>query len=93
MLPTKDHDIIQMWAERYNAVPAERLPTRVDSEPAILTFLVGKDSAEPQVVAISWETFFAKFDLLDLSFAYDDDGSSQFGLVRVEKSTDSEIAH
>ena len=93
MLPIRDHNLIRQWAEEQNATPAEIRPQTFDSEPAILTFLFGNpEAAIPHIFPISWESFFAQFDLLDLSFAHDD-SSSQFDLVRVEKSASRELAH
>lgn len=86
MLPTRDHAVIRSWAAKNDAVPATIPPLIFDSEPAILTFLVGRHVGTPGIHPISWEFFFAQFDLLDLAFAFDD-RSSRFTLVRVEKSS------
>ena len=93
MLPIRDHNLIRQWAEEQNATPAEIRPQTFDSEPAILTFLFGNPEATiPHIFPISWESFFAQFDLLDLSFAHGE-SSSQFDLVRVEKLASHELAH
>ncbi len=82
MLPTQDHNIIRTWAARKNATPAEISPIKFDGEPAILT---------PEIRPISWDAFFAQFDLLELSFAHDH-RSSYFELVRVEKRSNPCLA-
>ena len=82
--PTRDHDEIRQWAASRNAVPAERKPRTFDSEPAILTFLFEeKREAMEDVAEISWEHFFALFDLMGLSLVHDDDG--MFELLQIEK--------
>ena len=83
MLPTRDHEQIRAWAVRHSAVPAEIQGT-ADGTPAKLDFLlVGGLSGSLALNPISWEDFFARFDLFGLSMAWDDTG--QFALVRVEK--------
>ncbi len=44
----------------------------------------------PEIRPISWESFFAQFDLLELSFAFDQQ-SKQFNLVRVDKSPEVSV--
>ncbi len=93
MVPTRDHDLIRHWASRHNAFPAEIKRLKHDGEPAILTFLMGKpDIAQPEISAISWESFFAQFDLLGLSMAFDE-RTPRFDIVRVEKGSESRMAH
>ena len=88
MLPTRDHQAIRQWAARTGAVPAEVKPRKFDGEPSILYFLFGSaaKNGTPEIRPISWEDFFARFDLLDLSMVYDQT-SSQFEIVRLEKSS------
>ena len=70
---TSDHGEILAWASRHDAVPAEVIPRVFDSEPAILHFLFGKAKAGlPEIKPISWESFFAQFDLLGLVMVFDD---------------------
>ena len=87
--PTSDHELIKGWANTHSFVPAERLPARVDGEPAELS-LVSAIQAESRkdVVVIAWEDFFAKFDQHGLAFVYDNDSSSGFNeiLQNEEKS-------
>ena len=86
MLPTRDHAVIRRWAAKNDAVPATIPPITFDSEPAILTFLIGRRVGTAEIHPISWDSFFAQFDLLNLSFAFDD-GSTRFALARVEKDS------
>ena len=92
MVPTQDHKLIREWADRYNAFPAEIRQLKFDGQPAILTFVIGDpDIARPHIYPISWEAFFAQFDLLKLSMAFDD-ASARLDIVRVEKRL-SELPH
>ena len=84
MVPTRDHGQIREWAERHEAVPAQVRRLKFDGEPAILTFVFGDpDLTKPEVYAVTWEMFFAQFDLLKLSMAWDEE-STQFSIVKVE---------
>ena len=86
MVPTQNHKIIRHWALTRDAGPAEIMPLKFDGQPAVLTFLMGEAKrGTPEIHPISWESFFAQFDLLDLSFAFDHE-STEFDLVRVEKA-------
>ena len=90
MVPTRDHKQIRQWAERHNAKPAEIKRLKNDGEPAILTFVLGDpDQARPDIYPISWESFFAQFDLLQLSMAFDED-TPRFDIVRVQPRRSSE---
>ena len=85
MVPTCDHKRIQQWALRHNAVPAQIRRLKFDGEPAILTFVIGDaKAAEPDIHPISWESFFAQFDLLKLKMAFDH-GTPRFHIVRVQE--------
>ena len=93
MVPTRNHKIIRQWAMTHDATPAEIMPLKFDGEPTILTFLMGDAKAgTPEIRPIKWESFFARFDLLGLSFAFDQ-RSPQFELVRVEMSSASSLTH
>lgn len=93
MLPTQDHDLIRSWGTRVQAVPAEVLPAVFDGEPTQLHFLFGKAAGgTPQLHPISWEEFFARFDLLNLSLAFESDGI-RFQIVRVEENNKSGFDH
>ncbi len=76
--PTSDHGEIFAWAHKHDAVPAEVRPRIFDSEPAILHFLFGSAKAGlPEIRPISWESFFAQFDLMGLAMVYDDSPTFQ----------------
>ena len=88
MFPTRDHDQIRKWANCHSANPAEIRRLKYDGEPAILTFIVGNPSiARPDIYPISWASFFAQFDLLNLSMAFDKE-TPRFNIVKVEKRPD-----
>ena len=89
MVPTREHWRIEKWAHDQGALPAQIKPLKFDGEPAVLTFIFGKaDETLPLVQPISWETFFALFDLLELSMAFDDE-SADFCLVKVRSRSAS----
>ena len=93
MIPTQDHTLIQQWAVRHNASPAEINRRKHDGEPAILTFVIGNSHAvEPDIYPIPWESFFAQFDVLKLSMAFDEQ-TPRFDIVRVKNSAASSMAH
>lgn len=55
-----------------------------DSEPARLHFVFGKTAVSPkELKSISWEQFFAVFDLLGLALVYDE--SPRFEFLQVEE--------
>ena len=86
MTPTRDHKSIRSWADRHGAAPAEVMVHVFDSEPTMLYFLFGDARAgTPELRPISWEDFFARFDLLGLALAYDEE-TQRFDLVRLDKS-------
>lgn len=90
--PTTNHQVIRYWAKLRGAHPAERLPGFVDSEQPILTFVFHRTAEEQgRVIPLSWEDFFARFDLLDLAFMAEDEdvGSMEYRLLyRPEVETD-----
>ena len=93
MKPTRDHRKIREWATRQGAVPAEIKPLKYDGEPTILYFLFGAAAAgTADLHPITWEDFFARFDLLGLSVAYDED-SPQFDIVKVEPMSSQTLAN
>ena len=81
--PIRDHEVIRQWAARHSAVPAEIKPRKFDGEPAILWFLFDSRGSE-EIVAITWENFFALFDLLGLHMMVDE--TPYFELVHTQKS-------
>ena len=92
MIPTRDHEQIRRWAARHNAVPAEIKPFLFDGQPAVLHFLIGKgNKGTAEIRPITWEMFFAQFDLLGLALAYDDN-TPRFDLVRIEGARQDSLA-
>ena len=86
MIPTRSHELIRIWAAKHGAVPAEVKRLVHDGEVCTLHFLFGKArSGTPDLRPISWDDFFARFDLMDLALAYEEQGSD-FNLVRMEKA-------
>ena len=84
--PITDHDEIRRWATSVDAVPVEVIGGFHDGEPAILRFTFGTASeAEPTLRPISWESFFAQFDLLGLALAFDGENSYEF--VQIEEKS------
>jgi len=93
MIPTRDHAEIRRWAAAHDAVPAEIVPLKFDGEPTILHFLFGDARVgTPELRPITWEDFFARFDVMELSLAFDDD-SGDFHIVRVEKALQAGLAN
>jgi hypothetical protein len=81
--PTTNHDEIRTWAERQRIVPVEVMPHIVDHEPAGLELLFSKSvGTRPEVRVISWDDFFARFDLLGLAFVYDDESTGYNELLQ-----------
>lgn len=82
--PTSDHAQILDWAQRHQAIPAE-VRTRVfDSQPSVLRFLFSDlRGGTPDLRPITWEDFFARFDLLHLSILLDE--APAFEFVEVEQ--------
>ena len=66
--PTSDHVEIRVWAQIHSARPAQVMRQVQDGEPAILQFVFGEvNQAELGAISlISWESFFALFDVLEL---------------------------
>ncbi len=93
MVPTREHWRIQKWANEQSAIPAQLKRLKHDGEPAILTFLFGEaGEAGPDIYTISWETFFALFDLLNLSIAFDEE-STDFCIVKVRDRPSPDLLH
>jgi hypothetical protein len=91
MRPTQDHMKIQQWANKHDAAPAEIKPLVFDGQPSILYFLFGKArTGTPEISPITWEDFFARFDLLQLSMVWHDDGPI-FELLLPNKDSGSYI--
>ncbi len=85
--PTTNHDEIRRWAERHGAVPAEMMPSRVDGEPSTIRILLESTvNHRTDALLLPWDEFFMRFDLLGLSFVYDD-ASGQHELLQVEEKS------
>ncbi len=91
--PTTNHTEIRSWANRHRVVPTEMLPCSVDHEPTLLQLLHAEAArTRKDVRMISWDEFFARFDVLGLAFVYDDEkGGYNELLQRDEKA--SHIGH
>jgi len=86
--PTINHREIRHWADLNRIVPIETLPHIVDHEPAVLQLIPFRHLAErPYVRRIDWDEFFARFDLLNLAFVYDDDNSGYNELLQRDETT------
>lgn len=86
MIPTREHWRIEKWAHEQGAVPAQVLRLKFDGEPAILTFTFGAVDLAPEISNISWDMFFALFDAMQLSMAFDEK-TRQFTIVKVGRSS------
>ncbi len=91
--PTSDHEEVRRWAAVNGAVPVEVKSNLFDSEPTKLGFIFpsGKPS-EPEFKPISWEGFFALFDVLRLSLIYDDGPAGSYELLRSDAGQQSGFA-
>ena len=71
--PTSNHAEIFDWAMRHAAVPAEAKLLKFDGEPSALYIMFGDArGGTPEIRPISWEDFFARFDLMELTIVFDD---------------------
>lgn len=83
--PTTNHDEIRRWADSRKAVPTEVLPDHLDHEPTLLRILLPQLAADLQNVRVlPWDEFFIKFDLLGLTFVYDDATSGYNELLQID---------
>jgi hypothetical protein len=83
--PTTDHEEIRHWAEKHKAVPTEILPQHLNHEPLVLRMMLPQMAADYQNIRVlTWEEFFAKFDLLGLSFVYDRNSSGYNELLQID---------
>ena len=81
---TRDHQMIQLWALQHDAVPAEVRQPVFDGQPSALRFLSGAaKKGTPELCPISWESFFARFDLMGLAVVFDR-GRSEYEFVPAE---------
>ncbi len=83
--PTTDHTEIRHWAEKHHAVPTEILPQHLNHEPTVLRFMFPQMAADRlDIRVLSWEEFFAKFDLLGLSFVYESNSGGYNELLQID---------
>ena len=86
--PTNDHSEIQRWADKHHFAPVEKLPSRVDGEPAELLLVRASEAATRQdVLVLSWADFFARFDQHGLGFVYDDNAAGYNEILQIEEKT------
>jgi hypothetical protein len=91
--PTTNHEEIRSWAKSHNAMPVEIMPHVFDGEPAILRLTFGRTSREAEELRpITWESFFAQFDLLGLVFLYEPDRPEyELLLLKKEAASGAEV--
>jgi hypothetical protein len=90
MGPTHDHGEIRAWASRHEVLPTELLPHHVNGEPVLLQLtLASAMTGRLDLRVISWEDFFARFDLLGLTVVYDDDGHGYNELLQRPENDDA----
>jgi hypothetical protein len=78
-LMTRDHEEIQRWAEERGGTPATVKGTaRKGEEAGLLRIDFPGFSGAGSLEKISWDEFFEKFDEMNLTFLYDNDGGSRF---------------
>ena len=77
--PTVDHAKILDWAQRHRAIPAEARVRVFDGQPTVLRFLFNDlRSGTTDLQPITWDDFFARFDLLKMSVLLDEAPSFEF---------------
>lgn len=83
--PTTDHASIREWARAHQATPAELEEHIFDGAPVRLRFVFGEfdELAKKEVHPISWDQFFAMFELLGLALAFD--GGQQYEILELQK--------
>ncbi len=83
--PTVDHGEIRRWAAVNGAMPVEVTLLVHDGEPSKIGFVFpGGGKRQPEFKLISWEGFFALFDVMELSFVYDDARPAAYELLQME---------
>ncbi len=91
--PTTNHAEIRSWAAVNGAVPMEIATTVFDGQPTKIGFRFTKTkTVEPEFKPISWEGFFALFDVLELAFVYDDDRPGSYELLQSDSASQSGFA-
>lgn len=69
-LVTSSHDVIQQWAEARNAKPATIAGTEREGRAGVLTFNFPGYRESDRIQEISWDDWFATFDIRGLNFIY-----------------------
>lgn len=91
--PTNDHEEIRRWAAVNGAIPVEVATKLFDGEPTKLGFIFAQGAkSEPEFKPISWEAFFALFDLMELAFVYDDARPDSYELLQSDAKLQSGFA-
>ena len=72
---TTDHRFIRKWAEQRGGVPAGVAATETPSENEGVIKIVFTDSAHEDLLPITWDEFFTKFDQSHLAFLYQESSS------------------
>jgi hypothetical protein len=72
---TTDHETIRKWAEAKGGKPAAVESTHDDDEVGIVRIMFPDNprSEHDNLVEISWDEFFEKFDKKELALLYDED--------------------
>ncbi|HEU0115156.1 MAG TPA: hypothetical protein VFQ80_10790 [Thermomicrobiales bacterium] len=76
-LATRDHAVIQRWAEARGGAPATVPGTEHDGRPGVLRFIFDPQS-DDRLQKIGWDDWFKTFDARDLVFLFQEkkaDGS------------------
>jgi hypothetical protein len=83
--PTTNHEEIRVWAQKHHAVPTEILPAHLNHEPLVLRMMFPQMAADrSDIRVLTWDEFFAKFDLLGLTFVYDSDRAGYNELLQID---------
>jgi len=84
---TTDHDEIRRWVEEHDGRPVTVTDTGDADEAGVLRFDFPGGAGADQLVEISWDTWFAKFEENELALLYQEhkasgEDSTFFKLVR-----------
>ena len=83
--PTVDRAEIRQWAVVNGALPVEVTMLAHDGAPSKIGFVFpGGGTRQPEFKPISWENFFALFDLMGLSSVYDEARPAAYELLQIE---------
>lgn len=73
-LATRDHAVIQQWAEARGGTPATVPGAEHDGRPGVLRFIFDPNS-DDRLQKIGWDDWFKTFDARDLVFLFQDQKS------------------